>query len=356
MIISPTLPYIERDFGISHAEAGLLMTAYFVPYALSQVPGGKLSDRYGAKYVLAASMLIIALSTVLLGWARNLAEALILRAVTGLGAGFYFAPLNSVIFREFAARERGRALGLTSSGAGLGIILTAAMTGLFAETAGWRFTLILSAATVLTIPLFLRLRGGPLHPQRPSARGKSGIEWRSMKYPYAIGFIHHLTYNVFLTYVPVFLVQSRQFSVAGASLAFSAIPLLMLFGHPVSGYLADFFGRRRLIIASLAGCAVSILFFLRSWEGLYVGAGLLMMGTTFNTLYTPLNAYSLDLSRPSSVGINLATLNAIAYVGSAIGPYLAGLIADHYGFEASFTFMAALMAMALLPAFRMRRK
>lgn len=356
VILSPTLPRIERDLGISHAEAGLLMTAYFIPYALSQIPGGKLSDRYGPRYVLAASILIMAFPTALMGFAKNLAEALFLRVVTGAGAGFYFAPLNSVIFNQFAGRERGRTLGLTSSGAGFGIILGAALTGFLVETFGWRFLLFLSVGAVLTLPLFLRLSEEPLPSRRASAQGRGGVEWRAMKYPVTIGFIHHLTYNVFLTYVPLFLVQNRQFSVAGASLAFSTIPLLMLLGHPISGYLADFFDRRSLVVASLMGCTVSILAFLRSWDVVYLGASLFLMSATLNTLYTPLTAYAMDASRPSSIGINLATLNMMAYVGSAAGPYIAGLIADRYGFEISFTSMAALMALALIPAFRMERK
>lgn len=332
------------------------MTVYFIPYALSQIPGGKLSDRYGPRYVLAVSMLIIAFPTVLMGFAKNLAEALVLRVVTGAGAGFYFAPLNSVIFNQFAGRERGRTLGLTSSGAGFGIILGAALTGFLVETVGWRFLLFLSIGTVLTLPLFLRLPRGPLPSRRASTQGKGGVEWHAMKYPVTIGFIHHLTYNVFLTYVPLFLVQNRQFSVAGASLAFSTIPLLMLLGHPISGYLADFFGRKLLVIASLMGCAVSIVSFLRSSEGFYLGGSLFLMSATLNTLYTPLTTYAMDVSHPSSIGINLATLNTMAYVGSAAGPFIAGLIADRYGFETSFTSMAALMVLALIPAFRMERR
>jgi len=355
LIISPVLPYIEAEFAITHAEAGLLMTAYFIPYALAQIPGGKLSDRYGPRYVLATSMLIIAISTALLGLAKDWIEALALRILTGAGAGLYFAPLNSVIFRQFAGRERGRALGLTSSGAGMGIILTAALTGLLVNTAGWRFLLIVAATILAAIPLFLRLRPEPMRSERRGSKG-GGIEWGAMKFPYTVGFVHHLVYNVFLTYVPIFLVQERHFSVAAASLTFSLIPLLMLLGHPVSGYLADYLGRRPVILASLAGCAIGTALFLVSWGELYVGSTLLIVGATLNTLYTPLNAYALDASRPGSVAANLATLNAFAYVGGAIGPYVAGLIADIYGFEASFTSMAGLMALTILPAVHLRRK
>ena len=64
-VLPPVLPVLTEEFSLSHAQSGLLETAYLIGYIISKVPAGELSRRFGAKKVLAGSMVGYGASTLL---------------------------------------------------------------------------------------------------------------------------------------------------------------------------------------------------------------------------------------------------------------------------------------------------
>jgi len=62
-VVSPILPAIAKDLGIDISTAGLLITAYMVPFGLLQLVFGPLADRYGKKQVVTWSMIAFTLAT-----------------------------------------------------------------------------------------------------------------------------------------------------------------------------------------------------------------------------------------------------------------------------------------------------
>ena len=62
-VVSPILPAIANDLGLEISEAGLLITAYMIPFGLLQLIFGPLADRYGKRQVITASMLFFTVAT-----------------------------------------------------------------------------------------------------------------------------------------------------------------------------------------------------------------------------------------------------------------------------------------------------
>jgi MFS family permease len=90
--VPPVISTLVHDLDITHEEAGLLMTVYLVVYCLGSLVAGFLSDRFGAKPVMASGLLLASIAGYF--FASNVSYPLMLlsRVIIGWGAAFVYAP------------------------------------------------------------------------------------------------------------------------------------------------------------------------------------------------------------------------------------------------------------------------
>jgi len=129
----------------------------YLLFGLGALPAGLAADRFGARRVILAGLLVAGASTCLAGWTEpgwSLALAL-----TGLGAGAsLYHPAGTGLLSR-AIRERGRALGINGIYGNCGIALSPLLTFSLAEWLGWRATLwVTGAVLILGALVFGRLR------------------------------------------------------------------------------------------------------------------------------------------------------------------------------------------------------
>ena len=67
-IWTPIMPAATEAWGLTATQAGAFVTAFFVGYIITQVPGGALADKYGSRMVLTVSLLICGAATLVLGF------------------------------------------------------------------------------------------------------------------------------------------------------------------------------------------------------------------------------------------------------------------------------------------------
>ena len=85
---SIVMSLIKTDLTLTYTESGALTSVYFVGYALGQIPWGTMADRIGSRRVMVASILGIAISTTLFGFAQDFWQAALVRLVSGRGSSF----------------------------------------------------------------------------------------------------------------------------------------------------------------------------------------------------------------------------------------------------------------------------
>jgi MFS transporter, ACS family, D-galactonate transporter len=153
--LSVAMPLIAKEFDIGPAAQGLLLSAFFWTYALMQIPGGMLADRYGPRSVIAAATLgwgfFQAIAAVCTGWVGLL--------FTRLGLGATEAPiypaggkLNAIWMTQ---NERGRGATLLDGGAPLGAALGALIiAGLITEFGSWRTSFVVAGIGTMLAGLF----------------------------------------------------------------------------------------------------------------------------------------------------------------------------------------------------------
>jgi len=143
--ISVAMPVISKEFDIDLTTKGFILSAFFVTYALMQIPGGMLADRYKPRAVIAAATL---------GWGFFQAIAAVsfntwVLVATRLGLGASEAPiypaggkLNAI---WMTSTERARGATLLDGGAPLGAALgSAIIAGLIAEFESWRVSFVVA--------------------------------------------------------------------------------------------------------------------------------------------------------------------------------------------------------------------
>ena len=113
---SYVLESIRGDLALTYTQSGSMMTAYFMGYALGQIPWGLLADRYGSRLSIALSVFGVSASTLLFSFSSGYTYAALTRFLAGLlGAGI-FVPGVRLVSSWFEPEERGTALGLLSIG------------------------------------------------------------------------------------------------------------------------------------------------------------------------------------------------------------------------------------------------
>jgi MFS family permease len=85
-MVAPLIPRLSAVFGVSGQTIGLIVPAYMIPYGVSTLLYGLLSDRLGRRRIMLASLLAFVVLTALTATAQSASQIILWRLMTGLGA------------------------------------------------------------------------------------------------------------------------------------------------------------------------------------------------------------------------------------------------------------------------------
>jgi DHA1 family tetracycline resistance protein-like MFS transporter len=131
-IIIPFLPLYATRLGASPWQVGWLFASYSIAQMLASPFLGELSDRYGRRWVLMASLWTTTLSFVILALADRLWMLFAARIIDGLG-GASIPTVRAYIGDVTEPQDRARAYGLLGASFGVGLVLGPALSGLLAH-------------------------------------------------------------------------------------------------------------------------------------------------------------------------------------------------------------------------------
>lgn len=127
--------YIREDLSISNDDLSFCFSAFFLTYALMQVPSGWMSDRYGARVMLTVYILVWSFFTAMMGMTVGVVSLLMVRLLAGVGQAGAYPTAASLIGKWMPMSARGTASGFVSwggrLGSGLAPVLTASLIVFF---------------------------------------------------------------------------------------------------------------------------------------------------------------------------------------------------------------------------------
>ena len=351
------VPLLE-EFQWSRAlTAGAVSVSTIVQAALSPV-AGILVDRVGARPVILAGVVMLSAASVLMGVVSAPWQ---LYACTGvLGAAgvvsLGWVPMGALLSRRFVER-RGRKIATAFSGMGVGVFAMGPATQWLIARLGWRTaTMVLGVvAFAFLFPVaWLGVRDVPT-PGKGDAlgEGRSGTTHVGLGEALRRRAFWALFGAYFMTPLAVFSVFTHQvafaidlgFSRMLVASVFGTVGLVSTAGRPLFGIIADRMGGP--LAASLSfGCtatgALALLALDRHPHVFWLGVYAVVFGLGFGARGPIITAMAGDLFAGRSFGVIYGVLSVGNGLGSALGPWFAGLMHDVTGsYRVAFVFSIA---------------
>lgn len=264
----------SRELGLSAIQTGYILSAFAWAYALAQIPGGALLDRFGTKRVYASAILIWSLFTAAQGFVgfvpgvAAVTTLFLLRFLVGLAEAPSFPGNARLVAAWFPGAERGTASAIFNSAQYFSLVAFAPLMGWLVHEHGWRSVFwTMGALGVFAALLFVtQIHGPDRHPRVNKAEldhirdggGQVSMEDRSRTAPafswpnfrlllssrMMLGIylgqycINVLTY-FFVTWFPIYLVKERGMNIMEAGFA-AALPAACGFiGGLAGGVISD---------------------------------------------------------------------------------------------------------------------
>lgn len=349
---SIVLPSMQKSLGMTNTQTGILATANLIGYLLLSVIGGALAARYSSRIVISIGLAITGLGMLLTGLVQNFASAIIWRALTGIGSGASNVPAMGLISAWFASKRRGLGAGIASSGSSVALIAIGPsvpyIISIYGEN-GWRISWYIFGfvAIVLAIAGFFVLKNRPseigltplgankdepIQKQNPNSN-KWSLVYRSLSV-WHLGLVYiafGFSYIIYMTFFVKGLIAEGGYTQESAGNLFMTMGWFSLLCGLIWGSVSDIIGRKY---------ALAIVYLIHTISfGLFALAPN-KFGFTISAILFGLSAWSIPAIMAATCGDILGSKLAPAAlgfitlffgVGQALGPFVAGRIADSFG-------------------------
>ena len=249
---------IMQELGLSKADMGVLLSAFFWSYSFMQMPAGWVVDRYGVKRSYALGYAFWSLASAATGLAKSLLTLNVLRMLLGLGQSVAFPASARAVANWFHDSERGTVTATYLTGVRLGQALVSLAAAAFLPIYGWKlFFLVIGVVSLLwLLPWYAFLNKWEAAAGRSATAGTGGASGQSFLrslgllrnrtvFGIFLGFFaYDYAWFVYLTWLPGYLELERGFTKAEMGI-YSSIPYIaMSIIIMLSGIASDWLIRR----------------------------------------------------------------------------------------------------------------
>ncbi len=355
-VVSPILPAIARSLKVSPIQAGLLISAYMIPFGLFQLIFGPLADRYGKQQIIAFSMIFFTIGTALCGFGMALFDLAFYRAVTGVFAASVM-PISLALIGDLVPMERRQqAIGTFMGIAFLGQGLSMAVGGSIAYFVSWR-GVFLTYAVLSALSTFL------LFYSRREVPSKKNPESRFLK-PYVNLLSDRNSLMVYLVILIEGILIIGSFSFLGAytehlfQYNYLAIGLIMTaFGAGavitgrLVGKIVPRLGRLRVLsLGLLMAVAADLLLYSVETSPIVLIIGVAALGVGFMLAHSSLLTIATEFAKMAR-GTAMSLVAFCFMGGGGVGTAIGGKIISSVGYASFYGLyglsLAALAGVAL---------
>lgn len=375
--ISAAVPSIQREFGFSLVTIGWILGAYQVAYAVFQIPGGWLGDRFGPRRVLSAIVIWWSAFTAFTALTWSATSMIVCRFLFGMGEAGAFPIATRSLSRWMLPAERGFAQGVTHAGSRLGGALTPVIVVFLIAHYGWRapFYVFAVLGLIWAAAWFVFYRDTPGEHQMVNSAERdliaaalgSGsqparrtVPWRQiLSHPQmwllsSMYFCYGYDIGIFLSWFPKYLHDEHRFDLTQMGV-YASLPLLAgVAGDVCGGWFSDLvlrrtgnlrFARRLVAISGFVIATLTIPLACLADEPL-VSVGYFCLAVLGIELTVGVSwAVTLDIGGEYAGSVS-AVMNTLGNLGAALAAALTGYIVTLSGWNAAFLVLAGLAVLA----------
>ena len=344
------IPVFAQSLGASFLDLGFIGAAYSIIYAVTPMIAGHLADRFNRLWLFSLAITIIILGTWALTLSRTVLDIALIRSVTGFAFAFFW-PISEVLVIDLAPKERRvREMGLFSVSWGAGYLIGPIVGGLVVRSFGFIWLFTISAILIAFSLLFVVIWIVPNHPRRTvEARTDFSRTLPIMKrlLPwYGIAVCYGMISGVIMTVFPGYA-NALSIDPFLIGVLFSAFSTARILAFSASERLVSFGEARILHVASgiLVAAGLSLAAFPAFQWFLPIMVG---VGACFGVLFPVVISFISRHFPNEKVGVATGSYEAVFGLGSAVGPILAGILAQLTSIRWAFALMSLFAAIMFM--------
>ena len=360
--VSIAAPHMIEELGLTMTDIGLLGAVFSWTYAFCQLPAGYLIDKIGPRRMYFISMGLWSIATSLMAFGHTMSQFVVFRVLLGIGESPNSPNSSKISTQWFPREERGQAAGIWDSGSKWGSAIAPPVLTVLTLAFGWRaMFLIIGAAGVVLAAAFWAFYRSPAESKRLSEEeyrhilaGRDDQETEGVKLPWLrfftfpqtwgmmLGFFSSIwIWNIFITFLPLFLQDTLGVSIAGTGWA-AAVPYLAaalgaIFAGRITVVLARRYGlssirskKAVLVVGCIAlGVLLCIVPFVHDLALALVVLSLAL--AVVAAIQSQSWAISSDIVPDSHAARFGGIMNFGGYFGGALAPIATGVIVDVTG-------------------------
>lgn len=372
--ISLAAPGMVRTLGLSSATMGVLLSAFFWGYVITQVPGGWAASRIGPKKVVIVALVIWGLGAIATGLVTTYDQLLAVRVVMGLAEGVVWPSFTVIITNWYPNEEHGRAMNVVEMTLAISSLIMAPIAGWMIATWNYQTMFVLQGIPAFVLAAIFAILVGE-HPSRDrflkpeereylltnqstgaKARG-SFLEVLAMPRMWALGVIYFLWVSglyAFGLWVPSFVDQLSKGGIGLVGLL-SAIPfLLATVAMYINARISDRpgFNRAWSVIVPLTIGGVTLLVQHYVGGGLWLNMLLLVIaGIGLYAAFGPWWAWAASQVPRNQTGPSMGLINFVGNFGGIAGPILVGVAARGGNVSSGFYILGLALLLGALGTF-----
>jgi predicted MFS family arabinose efflux permease len=347
-LVAPLIPALAVEFHASTNLLGMLVPAYMLPYGISTLFYGPLSDRVGRKPVILTLLAMMVVTIAGVATARTAHQMLAWRLLSGITSGGIIPIALALLGDLFPYAERGRAMGWMFGAVAGGMAFGSTLGAFLNPIIGWRREFLLTAfLSAITLAFAIRLRHCfesklPQHPLSASEVVSGYINLFSDPRA-AKGYIYILLNGMFhsgiFSWLGLYFSERYHLGDKGIGLALLGYGVPGMLLGPVIGHLADRHGRKHIIPLGIFVAAVSAAALIpRSpliWPAIITA--ILSLGYDMSH---PLLAGIITSVNPARRGLSMGMNAFVLFSGFGLGTLIFEVVLRS-GFTISLTIFAA---------------
>jgi MFS family permease len=367
-VVTSMFSSIEKDWGISHTQSGMLVSAVYWAIVILTFPVSILVDRWSRTKTIGVMAIMWSLATALCALTGNFVQLFMARLLIGVGEAGYAPGGSAMISGLYPIDKRSRMMGLWNASIPLGSAIGVLIGGMIAARLGWKnaFGLVALPGLIVAI-LFMFVKdyktvdlsfidsGNNRIKMEKKDIIKEFVNKPSILFTYfGIAAVVFVTTSM-LTWLPTYFEKMRGIPQETAGKMASAVMVLAIVGAPMGGFLTDKWRRTkdnaRLLFPALSTFLSATFLFIALFlfKGTIQYVVFLIFGVLIMSFISGAAAVTQDVIHP---GLR-ATSYAIAVViqnllGASTAPIIMGKIYDLTDIQTSLSVLPFVLLVGTL--------
>ena len=344
------LPLLLASFNLSYASAAVIITANNLVIAVAQPLFGVFGDRRALTWLVPAGCALAGAAMVSVLFVPSYALVLPVVMLSGLGSAA-FHPEGLSRIRAVSGRLAASGTSVFFAGGNIGFALGPILATVLTVRLGRPGVLILLLPTLLALGFLWSQwrvlgRATPKQRRSPAATGSRTGMVSAVDFLMALTVLRSTTMGGLQTFMPLYFHENGALSREGAALLVTILLISGVLGTLLGGTLAERFGRKTLLLGSMAVAVVGLYAFLHG-SGVLRTAALCVSGISINSAW-PVLVVMIQEAMPGQIGLASGLSLGTAYGATGLGVAALGQLADAQGLALTMNVITLLPILVLL--------